>query len=73
MHFEFDDVRRIHQPYTDAFTRRKKLNTESPNRACVEGPSLQLAHDELEERHVRLVDRGLPGKINQAEADSLSP
>jgi len=23
MYYEFDEVRRIHQPYTDAFTRSK--------------------------------------------------
>lgn len=25
MYFEFDDVRRIHQPYTDNYTRGKSL------------------------------------------------
>jgi len=25
MYFEFDDVRRIHQPYTDNYTRGKSI------------------------------------------------
>ncbi len=54
-YFEFDDVRRIHQPYTDAYhkgTRQVLIFS-----ADMEGPELQLTAHELETWHVRNVIR----------------
>ena len=62
MYHEFDEVRRIHQPYTDSFQRSKCLNQ---NEICVnmyvyyllsgllETSNLQFAVLQLETRHVR--------------------
>lgn len=63
MYFEFDDSRRIHSPYTDAYYRRKSYQpVQSGFRPRLEGPTLQLPHPQLEERHVRLVYRRILGK-----------
>jgi hypothetical protein len=62
MYFEFDDVRRIHQPYTDSFQRGTVLINLNIFRTRVEGPCLQQPIHELEERNVRLVNRSLLGR-----------
>ena len=56
MYFEFDDVRRIHQPYTDSFQRgrRNKLYINH-YRTGLESSCFQFSILELEERHVRMV------------------
>lgn len=57
MYFEFDDVRRIHQPYTDPFTRRTFLHfIISTFSSRMEGSLLQLAYKELEKRNVRCIN-----------------
>ena len=42
MYFEFDDVRRIHQPYTDNYTRGKPPNTNltTPSSTDLEATNL---------------------------------
>jgi hypothetical protein len=58
MYFEFDDVRRIHQPYTDPITRGKSLQlfiinkNFTSNSAYLEASNIQLSMVELEERNV---------------------
>ena len=61
MYHEFDEVRRIHQPYTDGFQRSKLHITHISSiltlyllySGLLEASSLQLPLHELEERHVR--------------------
>ena len=70
MYFEFDDVRRIHQPYADPFFRSniQALDHCSP---CLESACLQHTEAELAKRNVRLLNRCLhrkfPSYISQAE------
>jgi hypothetical protein len=58
MYFEFDDVRRIHQPYTDPVTRGKSLIILFTHQiltyisAYLEATNIQLPIFELEERNV---------------------
>lgn len=63
MYFEFDDARRIHQPYTDSYVRSKyHLQYLSPCSAILEDASLQLANAKLAAWHVLDVVGHLVGK-----------
>ena len=73
MYHEFDEVRRIHQPYTDNFQRSKFLPVQPAcdslltlwffvNSGLLEDPTLQQCLPELEARHVRRDQRNLPGR-----------
>ena len=59
MYFEFDEARRIHQPYTDNFQRSKSFDlvlTDSIHfSGLLEATNVQLSILQLEERHVRAV------------------
>ena len=63
-YFEFDEVRRIHQPYTDAFHRGMLTWLFNSYSANLEGPYVQFYWHELEERHVRHVIRTFYRKLD---------
>ena len=68
MYFEFDDARRIHQPYTDSFQRSKYTHSKTLltrftyalllylNSGLLEDTCLQQWISKLEERNVRYVN-----------------
>lgn len=65
MYFEFSDVRRIHQPYTDGMIKGKWPSprlTQTLHSSNMEDPCLQLAIPELEAWHVRHGHEHLYGK-----------
>ncbi len=76
MYFEFDDARRLHQPYTDHQYRSKlprpglALTRLS---AHLEAARVQLAAAELEERVLRRRDGDAAGKIGALDLRQLEP
>jgi len=65
MYHEFDEVRRIHQPYIDNFQRSKQnypnYNQTNFNSGLLEAAALQLGLLELEAWYVRNDLWNLPG------------
>ena len=70
MYFEFDDVRRIHQPYTDNFTRGRFYCSQmlkliySLFSSNLEGTNIQFSVAQLAQRNVCNVNKCFAGKLN---------